>query len=673
MLLIAVYTDITSPCVLSSEEESTESYRSNLLLANKTKTLESMPESAVYSNKLEFKLEASKPDFVKQLAPQVLQIYIDDNEFSCIIPHVQIDKEEEYTYIAINDHGEARCSSYLTVGPKQFLEVTQTNIEKPKILSTSTDGSFLCAPSFVHPLEPVRCAQSHPAIFKYIITGNPKSKNQWCKGENHIFSNKQYSFSLNQNEEGTFIIHKSQLEDCGSYTSPVLRTKIESLEAAVGHSAVFTCETEPAPNLSFQWFKSGREIYESDKYSVKTFNYVSTLEVLKAQVVDCGDYSCKASNQFGSISSSASLTVTEALPPSFVTRPESVTSFVSKKAKFQATVSGTPVIDAIWKKDGFAISSSENLHITAANNKHVLELLNLSISDKGIYSCKASNKFGTDTCQAELIVIDKPHFIKELGPICSAVNKTICLECQVDEDRKVTVVWMKGDHKLLPGKDYRIYFEDKVASLEIPVAKIKDSGNYMCTATNDAGSSSTFSSVICRVSGTGPFDASWFKDKKQIQSSKKYRLILQRSLVFLEISSFNSADVGNYVCVVVNEVGKCICSAPYQLKDPPSFVKKTENITSIVGSNVSMQAVLTGSEVITVSWMKGKDVVQEDDKIKITYDNNVATLYISNIQLSSSGKYTCVAENDAGSQNCFVELIVKGTLELKVKWLRKEK
>lgn len=90
----------------------------------------------------------------------------------------------------------------------------------------------------------------------------------------------------------------------------MLKKRIESVEAAVGHSAFFTCETEPAPNVRFQWFKSGREIYESDKYSVKTSNYISTLEVFKPQVVDCGEYMCKASNQFGSVSTTATLTVT---------------------------------------------------------------------------------------------------------------------------------------------------------------------------------------------------------------------------------------------------------------------------------------------------------------------------------------------------------------------------
>ena len=70
----------------------------------------------------------------------------------------------------------------------------------------------------------------------------------------------------------------------------------------------------------------------------------------------------------------------------------------------------------------------------------------------------------------------------------------------------------------------------------------------------------------CEIAGTGPFEVNWFKDKKQIRSSKKYRLFTQKTFVYLEISSFNSADVGDYECVVANEVGKCGCFATQLLK-----------------------------------------------------------------------------------------------------------
>lgn len=188
----------------------------------------------------------------------------------------------------------------------------------------------------------------------------------------------------------------------------------------------------------------------------------------------------------------------EAFPPNFLTRPESVTTFVGKSTRFLCTVAGTPVIDTVWQKDGTAISSSEHCRITSADNKHTLEITHLTVNDRGTYTCKASNKFGADICQADLNIIDKPRFIKELQAVQSAVNKKIHLECQVDEDRKVTVSWSKDGNRIPPGKDYKIFFEDKIASLEIPLSKLKDSGTYVCTASNEAGSSSSSAAVTIR-------------------------------------------------------------------------------------------------------------------------------------------------------------------------------
>lgn len=48
---------------------------------------------------------------------------------------------------------------------------------------------------------------------------------------------------------------------------------------------------------------------------------------------------------------------------------------------------------------------------------------------------------------------------------------------------------------------------------------------------------------------------SWKKNKKRLSSDKKYRIVSQGSLASLEIQSFESADTGEYECVVSNEVG----------------------------------------------------------------------------------------------------------------------
>ncbi|OXB61727.1 hypothetical protein ASZ78_002728 [Callipepla squamata] len=73
--------------------------------------------------------------------------------------------------------------------------------------------------------------------------------------------------------------------------APILRRRLEPLEVAVNHVAKFTCEVETTPNVKFQWYKAGREIYDGDKYSIRSSNYISTLEIPRPQVVDCGEYS----------------------------------------------------------------------------------------------------------------------------------------------------------------------------------------------------------------------------------------------------------------------------------------------------------------------------------------------------------------------------------------------
>lgn len=98
----------------------------------------------------------------------------------------------------------------------------------------------------------------------------------------------------------------------------------------------------------------------------------------------------------------------------------------------------------------------------------------------------------------------------------------------------------------------------------------------------------------------------------------------------------------------------------FLLVDPPSFVRKLENLSSLVGSEVSLQCVLKGSEPMTVSWMKDNHELKEAEHIQITYENNTALLLITDVQRKHAGKYSCQAQNQAGSQSCSALLTVKG-------------
>lgn len=98
------------------------------------------------------------------------------------------------------------------------------------------------------------------------------------------------------------------------------------------------------------------------------------------------------------------------------------------------------------------------------------------------------------------------------------------------------------------------------------------------------------------------------------------------------------------------------------LVEPPSFVRKLENLSSLVGTDISLQCNLKGSEPMTVSWMKDGHELKEAEHIQISYENNAAVLYITDLQSKHGGKYCCLAQNQAGSQSCSALLTVKGWL-----------
>lgn len=95
--------------------------------------------------------------------------------------------------------------------------------------------------------------------------------------------------------------------------------------------------------------------------------------------------------------------------------------------------------------------------------------------------------------------------------------------------------------------------------------------------------------------------------------------------------------------------------------EPPSFVKKIENTTAVLGSAVKLQGTLKGSAPITVSWLKDSELLRHDDpNITMTFENNIASLAIAKIAMNHDGKYTCLAENEAGQQKSEAKLSVQG-------------
>lgn len=93
---------------------------------------------------------------------------------------------------------------------------------------------------------------------------------------------------------------------------------------------------------------------------------------------------------------------------------------------------------------------------------------------------------------------------------------------------------------------------------------------------------------------------------------------------------------------------------------PPSFTKPLKKVDGSVGSNVTLECRVAGSQPMLVSWYKDNREIHSDDKFKLAFSESTASVTIRGLEQSDAGVYTCRASNDCGGKDTSGTLSVKG-------------
>lgn len=72
--------------------------------------------------------------------------------------------------------------------------------------------------------------------------------------------------------------------------------------------------------------------------------------------------------------------------------------------------------------------------------------------------------------------------------------------------------------------------------------------------------------LYCELHGTAPFEITWYKEKKPLKESRKYKIVNVGSSATLHIIGLEVSDAGEYECKATNSVGSETCQATVRLR-----------------------------------------------------------------------------------------------------------
>jgi hypothetical protein len=407
----------------------------------------------------------------------------------------------------------------------------------------------------------------------------------------------------------------------------------------------FTLKTgvEGLPTPDVQWFHNGTEIDSDSEARIKLTKektdrgYTYSLSVTESVSEDLGEYECRASNCFGTVSSRASVT--------------------------SASVAVEEEEEVVKKEE---IQEEEEVKIDESVKEVVVEEEEKVDDESG-----KTEEVGRKKKK-------KPVFTTSLDNVSALHDEeNITLEVAVSlEDGEPKVRWFIDDIEIVEQDGrYLIMKEDGGAKhkLLIRVADEGTAGVYKCIASNEDGESETSGELIVSskpefmqgledreslegesitmdvvISGNPAPDVKWLRDGKEIAEGGNITIEKESDLVYiLTIEKVTSDTIGHYECIISNRVGSAKSSGQLLLLSKPTFEKDLEDMSGVIGENGCIEVIVNGCPRPSVSWYKN------DQKIPTTVltenPDNHFRLKFEPVEPEDEADYYCEAKNRVGS------------------------
>lgn len=419
-----------------------------------------------------------------------------------------------------------------------------------------------------------------------------------------------------------------------------------------------------------------------------------TLEIKDIELSDSGEYSVVATNDNGSATSNAFITIQpdkrkRGTQPVILKSLEDTKAEIGSLVKLIVKVNGNPEPKIKWfHNDELILPQAGYVRMSEyPDGTNTLVLNDVQPEKHGEYKLIATNEFGTAATKAILTVSSKPDIIKGLKDTEIEEGSPIQFEIKFDGFPVPDLKWLHDSKEIIPdGESIKIsQLPDGTGILTIENAKLTDCGDYQVIATNVAGKVSSRAHLSVKpkpeeVKGEAPVFIVPLEDIKTFVGNQvKFEIevvgkpqptlkwyqngkvvVPQRGVIrtienpdgtaTLLINSANTNDSAEYRVVATNKFGKNESKAVLTVVSKPTIIADLKDVEIEEGSPLKLEIKFDGTPTPQIKWShNGEEINPNDERIALTIDDGIATLTILDSAISDGGEYRAIISNECGS------------------------
>uniref|UniRef100_A0A183BU16 Hemicentin-1 n=1 Tax=Globodera pallida TaxID=36090 RepID=A0A183BU16_GLOPA len=452
---------------------------------------------------------------------------------------------------------------------------------------------------------------------------------------------------------------------------------------------VLPCPVQGLPIPTVQWLKNGQLIADGGNFVGEG---PTDIRLEKVGPADAGRYTCRASNEVGQLNTDFELEVIA--PPQFLKEgPRNFEAVEGQSVTMACPIEATSFTDIAWTHGTEPVDAT-NARFSGDNKR--LTLPRVTLSDGGKYVCRASNLAGHTEADLSLRVLIPPRIDKSnmVNNPLAILGKEIFMECPAFGIPQPTIIWKKGEAKLMDNGG-RIVFKQGNQTLGIRGVSLSDQQeNYSCEVENKVGklreefrlevlvppemeqSTEEFVSrregelleLVCplksdTLAAADELRVVWAKDGRPLESNPNIEMGGEHSWLKLVLRDLLMSDAGQYKCVASNRAGQSFHKFDVDILSKPliDLSRNGPEPHVIAGRAITLWCPASGNPLPTVRWfLNGVDITPQSSSGKGRYRllDQGQGLEIQPSAPEDAGLWTCQAENRAGTSTADISLDV---------------